>query len=282
MKTQFEAIQPDADRSFRLLHNPRLSELFYWHFHPEFELVYIEGCDGPRHVGSHLSRYTGSDLVFIGSNIPHLNFDYGVKTDYQKVVLQLHPDFQQKMLRDVPELSALDALFERARYGIAFGEATRAEIGQRMLRFPTLPAFDQLLEVLRLFRILAERADYTLLHDQPVINPYSRKEQERLGRVYRFIAENYQRPIGLAEVAAICNLSRSPFCRYFKRATGQTFSHFLNHYRISQAKRLLLLGHPVSAACYECGFESLSYFNRTFKSITGENPSAFKRQHRQP
>ncbi|MEL6867759.1 MAG: AraC family transcriptional regulator, partial [Bacteroidota bacterium] len=91
MKTQFENISPDANSSFRLLLNPRLSELFFWHFHPEYELVYIEGANGTRQVGDHISEYQGSDLVFIGSDIPHLNFDYGVKTDYEKVVLHIHP-----------------------------------------------------------------------------------------------------------------------------------------------------------------------------------------------
>ena len=78
MKIQLEQINPDAKSSFRLLHNPRLNDLFYWHFHPEYELVYIEGANGTRHVGDHISLYEYSDLVLIGSNIPHLNFDYGM------------------------------------------------------------------------------------------------------------------------------------------------------------------------------------------------------------
>ena len=84
MKIQLETISPSTKSPFRLLHNPNLSALFYWHFHPEYELVYIEGANATRHVGNHISNYENSDLVFIGSNIPHLNFDYGVQTDYKK------------------------------------------------------------------------------------------------------------------------------------------------------------------------------------------------------
>ena len=72
MKIQLEAIKPDANSSFHLMLNPRLNDFFFWHFHPEFELTYIEGANGNRSVGSHISQYAGSDLVFIGSNIPHL------------------------------------------------------------------------------------------------------------------------------------------------------------------------------------------------------------------
>ena len=78
--------------------------------------------------------------------------------------------------------------------------------------------------------------------------------------------------------ARLCNLTKAAFCRYFKKTTGKTFIEFLNQYRISQSKRLLLKGQTVSEAAYNSGFESLSYFNRTFKKIAGENPLAFKQR----
>jgi YesN/AraC family two-component response regulator len=59
-----------------------------------------------------------------------------------------------------------------------------------------------------------------------------------------------------------------------------TFTDFVNQYRITQAKTLLLKDVSVSEACYEVGFESLSYFNKLFKTLTGENPSAFKKKHK--
>lgn len=279
MKTQLETISPDANSSFRLLHNPKLSDLFLWHFHPEYELVYIEGANGTRHVGSHTKRYEGSDLVFIGSNIPHLNFDYGVKTDYKKVVLQIQPAFMQKVFKEIRELSAIYQLFEKAQHGIAFSGTTKKRVGERLQKLHRLPPFAQFLEVLHIFQILAESTAYVLLHNKPVENQYSKKEQERLSRIYAFIDENYQRKIEVDEVANLSNLSKSAFCRYFKKTTGNTFIRFLNQYRVSQAKRLLLLDKNVSEACYECGFESLSYFNRIFKQITAENPIAFKKRH---
>ena len=97
--------------------------------------------------------------------------------------------------------------------------------------------------------------------------------------LYRFIDEQYQRKIEIAEVAALCHLTEAAFCRYFRKMTRLTFTGFLNHYRVNQAKRLLLLDQNVGETCYQCGFESLSYFNRIFKKVTGENPLAFKKRH---
>ena len=279
MKIQLENVVLDANSSFKLIQNPKLNDLFYWHFHPEFELVYIENADGTRHVGKHISQFEGSDLVLIGSNIPHLNFDYGVKTDCEKVVLQIHPDFKKQTFAQLPELDSINELFEKAQHGIAFHGMTKKMVGKRLLRFPKMAPFNQFIEALFLFELLAKSKDYTLLHEQPYVNQYSQKEQDRIRHIYGFIDQHYQRKITLEEVAALSNLGREAFCRYFKKATGNTFIEFLNQYRISQAKRLLLVNKNVSETCFNCGFESLSYFNRIFKKVTGENPSKFKKRH---
>lgn len=280
MKIQLEAIRPDADSSFHIMVNPRLNDLFFWHFHPEYELTYIEGANGNRYVGSHVSKYEGSDLVFIGSNIPHLNFDYGVKEDnYQKIVLHIKPDFLNDAFGNTPELRAVSRFFEQATYGIAITGPTKAAVGNRLKQLPTLRPFELFLEVLRLFELMASSPDLVLLHDSPVKNQHNKKGQERLRQLYRFIDDNYQRKIEVAEVAALCGMSKVAFCRYFKQMTRLTFTDFLNQYRINRAKQLLLLDHNVSEVCYACGFDSLSYFNRTFRRIAHQNPLAFKKQH---
>ncbi|MEP0133534.1 MAG: AraC family transcriptional regulator [Eudoraea sp.] len=279
MKIQLEQINPDAKSSFRLLHNPRLNDLFYWHFHPEYELVYIEGTNGTRHVGDHISQYEHSDLVLIGSNIPHLNFDFGIQTEYKKEVLHVSSAFKNKIFTEIPELTEVFELFEKSQQGIAFTGRTKVNIGSRLKKLHVLAPFSQFLEVLHIFSILAASEEYVLLHDYPVINKYNQKQQDRLKNIYAFIDENYQRKIELEEVAALSNLSKEAFCRYFKGATGSVFTSFLNQYRISQAKRLLLKGRNISETCYDCGYESLSYFNRIFKKIANENPSDFKKRY---
>ncbi len=279
MKIQLEAIKPSSETSFHLMLNPRLNNFFFWHFHPEYELVFIDGADGTRHVGEHISRYTGSDLVLIGSNIPHLNFDYGVKTDYHKTVLHIPPDFLGEALGKTPELEAIQQLFENSAHGLAFLNETKAQAGIMLRKLHDLAPFEQFLEVLGILQFLANSQETELLHPAPVRNQYTKKAQERLQLLYRFIDENYQRKIEITEAAALCQMTEAAFCRYFKKMTRLTFTDFINHYRISQAKRLLLLDKNVSEACYACGFESLSYFNRTFKKLTQENPLTFKKQY---
>ena len=279
MKIQLETITRHTDNSFSMMFDPRLSDLFYWHFHPEYELVYIKSATGTRHVGDHIATFKGSDLVLIGSNIPHLNFDYGLKTTYRKVVAHLKKDFIEKHIRSTPELSDIPRLFERSKYGIAFNGKIKNQIGERLLLFEQLDAFQQYLELLSIFRSLSESNDYELLHASPYTKKYSEREQGRVRTLYAFVDKHYQRQIALEEVAALSNMTKEAFCRYFKKASGNTFIDFLNRYRISHSKRLLMSGKNVSDACYNCGFGSLSYFNRVFKKITDENPSDFRKRY---
>jgi AraC-like DNA-binding protein len=279
MKTELEKILPDKGSSINLSVNPNLSDFFFWHFHPEYELVFIEGADCNRHVGNHFSRFIKSDLVLIGPYIPHLNFDYGIKTNYEKIVVHIRPDFLKDAFVSAPELETIHQLLQLSKHGLAFGETTKREIGPRLKNLPNLPKFEQFLELLQILNYLMFADDRELLHEGPVKNQYTQKDEDRLDRIHAYIDNHYQYKIEIKEVARLSNLSNAAFCRYFKKITRLTFTQFVNHYRIDKAKKLLLLDNNVTETCFQCGFESLSYFNRTFKNITGKNPQSFKKEH---
>ncbi|MFN5440131.1 MAG: AraC family transcriptional regulator [Bacteroidota bacterium] len=276
--TALEKISPDENSSFHIMVNPKLHDFFFWHFHPEIELVYIDGADGTRHVGDHISKFKSNDLVLIGSYIPHLNFDYGIKTDYEKIVLHIQEDFLADVLIKTPELKSLSNLFEKASHGICFGKKTIEKLGARLKKLHEQDGFKRFLEVLDILQYLSIADDYELLHELPYQNSFHRKEQERLGKIYDYIHVNYTEKISIEDVALLANLGPEAFCRYFKKMTRLSFVEFLNRYRISQSKRLLRTDRNISEVCFQCGFESLSYFNRIFKKYSAETPSSFKKR----
>ncbi len=271
-----EDVQPDADSSFRILVTPHLNDFYYWHFHPEYELVYIDQASGTRQVGTHLSHFTDSDLVLIGPYIPHLNFDYGVRTDYRKIVVQVGPSFLGTGLTETPELTGIGRLLDQSRQGVAFGEATKGQLSDRILRLPVLSQFEQFVELLSIFNQLAAATDAELLHPCPVEPPYTRRQQDRIQRVHAHIAQHYQRKLDITELADLTNLTPEAFCRYMRQMTRMTCTEYVNQYRVQQAKLLLRQQSSVTEACFSSGFESLSYFNRIFRRVTGDSPGAFK------
>jgi len=279
MKSKLEEIAPPEGSSFSIAVNPRMSDLFFWHFHPEYELVFFRGADSNRHVGNHLSKFKNSDLVLIGSYIPHLNFDYGLKTPYEKIVIHMRPDFLDKVSMSTPEFNNIRELLELSKHGIAFGEQTKQEIEERVFSISKRSKFDQFLELLSILNHLMEAKDKELLHDKPFKNQHTLKDHLRLKTIYQFIDNHYQEKITVNQIAQLVRLSDASFCRYFKKMTRLTFTTFVNHYRIEKAKNHLLLDKNVTETCYLCGFESLSYFNRIFKRVIGKNPQSFKKEH---
>jgi AraC-like DNA-binding protein len=239
------------------------------------ELVYVKADAGIRHVGRHISTYTQSDLVLIGGNVPHLNFDYRLRSDYHQTVIQLRTDFLGKAIEVAPEMENVARLFRDAQYGISFFGETKAEVADILWRLDGMPPLQQLLQLVEVFEILALSNEGEYLNQEQDVR-FVRKDKVRMGAVYEYIDMNYDKDPDVNVVAKKVNLTTAAFCRYFKRQTNMTFTTFVNQYRVERAKNLLMQGHNVSEACYEVGLDSLSYFNKIFKELVGENPSDFR------
>lgn len=273
---QLEKIVFEPGKSFKLF-SPRLRNTFLWHYHPEFELVYVEADAGIRHVGTHISGYTHSDLVFIGSNLPHLNFDYRLRNDYHQIVIQLKTDFLGTALSLAPEFSDINQLFKSAGYGIAFFGETKQLVSQKLKQLNEQDSFDQLIQLISIFQILADSKERAVLNNDLSSSAFILKDKIRMGAIYEYIDAFYDQKPDVHTVAAKVHLTTPAFCRYFKRQTNMTFTDFVNQYRIERAKNHLMQERNVTETCYAVGFESLSYFNKLFNKIVGENPSAFKK-----
>ena len=278
MKIKKEIVEMPEGQSFKLF-QPRLRNYFFWHYHPEFELVYVEATTGIRHVGQHISSFMGSDLVFIGSNIPHLNFDYGIKTSYHQTVVQVKENFLADALYQTPEFLPIQQLFNKAHLGLSFYGETKKIVSHKLAKMQRQGKFDRLLSLLEVLQILAQSDEVIRLNEQDTSVKLFLNDKIRMGAIYKYIHANYNETTNVNEVAASVHLSTAAFCRYFKKQTKMTFTEFVNQYKITQAKTLLLQDKSVSEVCFQSGFESLSYFNKLFKKITGENPSAFKKRY---
>lgn len=278
MKIKREEILPDQGSSFKILLTPRLNDTFLWHFHPEYEIVYVEGASGTRHVGNHISGYENSDLVFIGPYIPHLNFDYGVTTECEQVVIQLKENFLGKDFLNVPEFVEIKKLFNKADYGLSFSGNIKQAVGEKLKQLPELNHFEQIVSLLQIFQMFATTNEVTVLNTHPAMNKSFEKDRQRMDGVYKYIEANYYQKLNVNAIAKQAHLTTAAFCRFFKKNTKKTFTDFVNQYRINQAKNILLQDKTVSETCYSVGFENMSYFNKLFKKIVGENPSAFKKR----
>ncbi|MBX0291478.1 AraC family transcriptional regulator [Hymenobacter sp. HSC-4F20] len=285
MKLQFEPIHPTVDSSFTLLHYTEVGKAeLLWHYHPEYELVYIPQGHGRRHIGQHISRFEDGELVLIGPDLPHLTFSYGhpAGTPFEEIVVQLRGDFLGADFWEKPEMAAIRQLLARSHEGLSFRGGTRTAVGPALRQLLSAPPFMRLLLLLQVLQELAQAPanDCLPLHAGTGGQGLSGKEQQRLSRVYQFVEQNYQRAsLSVQEVADVAHLSVPAFCRYFKKMTRHTLTDFLQEYRVGQACRLLLDDDlAVTEVCYSCGFNNLSHFNKTFRKYTGQSPTEYRRQ----
>jgi len=103
------------------------------------------------------------------------------------------------------------------------------------------------------------------------------KAFEKIKEVIKIIRKDYSKKINLESISLALHTDKYALCRLFKKATGQTVIQYLNNYRCQRAIELLKDGCTVSEAAFMCGFDSTSFFTKTFKSIIGTLPSSYKK-----
>lgn len=108
------------------------------------------------------------------------------------------------------------------------------------------------------------------------------EDRERLQNALRFFEAHYAEPVSLDMIAQAASLSRSECCRCFKRALGVTPFEYLQRYRIHMALCKLrdkdTDAETVSGLSASVGFNSSSYFSKTFKQLMGCTPLEYKKR----
>jgi len=90
----------------------------------------------------------------------------------------------------------------------------------------------------------------------------------------RRIRDGYAEKLTTDEFVSLCNITKSHFCRVFKKATGMTATKYLMEYRLQIADIMLKNSNAsISEISTKCGFTDKNYFCRCYKSIYGISPN---------
>lgn len=251
--------------------------------HVNFEIALIENCCGKRFIGDHIRDFEETELVLLGSYLPHCwqyykTLDPG--KDPNAVVIHFFPDFLGRDLLKKPEAKQLNQLFEQASKGILFRGETLVAAKKIMQEMLTATGMTRAALLLRLLDLLSN-SDETETLSSPYYNQVNDQgDAQKMNKVFDYIFQNFYREISLKEVADTIPMSPSAFCRFFKARTNRTLIDFIKEVRIGHAAKLLLEGqHNVTEACFECGYNNLSNFNKHFKEVKNMTPRDFVRQY---
>lgn len=104
------------------------------------------------------------------------------------------------------------------------------------------------------------------------------RKLERAKKALSYIHSHYTEKIYLGELAQVMQMNPQYFCRFFKNIFQKTPIEYINHYRITQAVKLMHEKElSILEVCMCCGFENPSYFIGLFKKQIGMTPDEYRR-----
>ena len=257
-----------------------LSYPFHHHTHA-YELTLTLGIAGTRMVGDSTEQFTGADLVLLAPGLPHCWQDHGIKTaSNQKVlVIQFSDLLIPEPMRRFDLYRPITAALENARYGLELLGSNKDTAQVLLSGFDRQGNLNNYLNLLKVLNLFGDEKATRRLCSEGYTQPQSQGETGRLKKVLHYIQENYSRKLPTEEVAGQVHLSPSAFSHYFKKRTLKSFTQFVMELRLGKAAQMLqYTDMPVASVSYECGFQNMSHFNRSFQKKYNLTPLKFRMQ----
>lgn len=254
------------------------------HQHPEIQLSLVLEGEGRLIGGDYIGRFAPGDVFLLGHNVPHV-FRSDEKYYAEGQAVRSHAVFLFFDLKalsggfyDITELQDVKRFCEQLTGCYQVQGPAQAEITRQVQALQHETSLGRLLGVLHIIQQLMRPDALRCLNVADQMRNLSEREVKRMEQVLNFLMVHSHRAIALEEVAAVANMSREAFCRFFKERTRKTYVRYLNELRMTNACQLLLhTNQTVASVAYACGFANLSHFNRVFFKLIGKTPRDYRR-----
>lgn len=260
-----------------------------YHYHPEFELVYIEQSYGQRLVANHLDEFKPGSLSLLGSNLPHVYrnhrsyYEPDCPDQARSIVVHFLPASLGEGTLRLPQLQAVRQLLDHAMLGIDISGPVCEQVVANMRQMLTMRGFDRLMLLLKTLDLIARSPADCHTITQPTRTGIAVQPSERLAAIFDYLVKNLHNPITLDEMAQMVGMSRTSLCRYFRDQTGRTLWTYISELRLRYAAQQLRdTTNPIVYICHNSGFDNLSNFNRMFRRLYNCTPSQYRKSPVEP
>ncbi|MFD2598733.1 helix-turn-helix domain-containing protein [Sphingobacterium corticis] len=249
----------------------------YMHRHEEYQLIWIVEGGGQLLVDDNLHDFQEGDIFLLGSNQAHVFKNTPLSERVRSISIFFSDKGALANMLHLPELSVLLDFISKNKRGF---QVPRQQLSRVRRRFDILKRSDHMDQLINFCYLL--RALNAVSSELKPLSGISISETEEVGSIRihalcRYIEQNFRENISLDAMSDKANLTPQAFCRFFKRSTGKTFVSYLNEVRVREACRLLGSSRyeSISGVAYDCGFNSITNFNRVFRSVTGLSPKEY-------
>ena len=279
-----EVIAPDPTRSFRAFVHDYPTPVAGWHYHPELEIHLITAGTGTVIVGDHVGSFGPDQVCLIGSGLPHdwvSDLAPGQVIHDRDYVIQFDLGWLRSCQAAMPELREIAPLIRESSRGLVFEGNARDVAADQIRRVVRSHGAQRLIHLMQLLVVLNDARDERRpLAGEWFVNASDRNSRAAVEAGISYIFDNLDGDVTLSSAARLAHMSDSAFSRYFKNASGLTFSAMVRKLRIANACRLLDAGDlTISAIASTIGYNNLANFNRQFLAETGMTPRDYRRSH---
>jgi AraC-like DNA-binding protein len=279
LKKFYREIPPlSSGDSFLVFDRVKDSFDFPVHYHPEFEINFIQNGKGVRRVvGDNIEEIDDIELVLIGPNLYHgWELNKCVNKQIHEITIQFHNDLFHDSLLSRRIMSPIKDMFNRSIHGILFSKKISEELFPRLIKISKLDGMDYFLEITSILYDLANSRNQRLLStftvDYDTFDDY-----DKMKLVYDYVQKNFAEKITLEDVSGVASMTSISFNRFIKKRTGKTFVNYINDIRIGYAARWLVEKDlSISEIAFKSGFNNIANFNRSFKAIKKRTPSQYR------
>ncbi len=285
MKAALHKSAIPQDRIFVVRH---LEEKYFdpeWHAHSEYQLFVVLKGTGTRFIGDSIEAFGPGELIMTGPHLPHLwrsedvYFDRSSSLHTEGIVIYFNENFLGEQFLEKEEAVMLRKLLARSKRGLEFNGREKQQLINMMKDLSRIQGMESVIHLLRILEVLSHTRSYHYLSSKTYEDEFNQNETDRLNIVYEYVMKNFRQKIQLDELAKLLHMTPTSFSRYFSKKNNMPFSKFVSELRIRHACKLLTETElPVEQICYECGFNTVSNFNRQFLEVMHKKPTQYKKE----
>jgi AraC-like DNA-binding protein len=250
------------------------------HAHPHFEFGYCHEGSGIVAAERRIFPFSAGDVtVFAPDEMHYSRSAKGTRSIWSWVSVDLGP----RLVAALPEPGLLDVSFVRHHeFDNLITPSRNDRIGNVLLdligclRHPGPFHKTEVLSSIWLLLVALRRTTSASVLD--AADRHNTNALQRIQEAISHMTTHYPEPVRMDELTALCHLSPNHFRRLFVAAVGMSPSQYLHYLRVSMASAALLQGREsITVIAMNCGYPSISSFNRQFRKQTGMSPRNYRK-----